>query len=332
MERRMLGKTGVEVSLLGFGCGAVGGLMVGGDPGDQERAVARALEMGINYFDTAAQYGNGRSETNLGRVLKSLKPKGITVGTKVRLPPTERGQIAAGIASALDQSLQRLQMEQVDLFQFHNAVVDKTSGASFGAASMLEDVVPAFEKLRQQGKIRFFGITAVGETAALHKVADSRAFDTAQVSYNLLNPSPGGAVPANYPAQDYGNLLAHTKAANMGVINIRVVAGGALSGSADRHPLGSPPPDPIGSGGSYDTDIARAQRLQPLVSEGHADSLIEASLRFVIANDAVSTVLLGYSTMEHLEYAARSINKGPLSAAGMARAAELQHGFVGEAR
>src|SRR5665213_1938314 len=106
----MLGKTGVEVSLLGFGCGAVGGLMVGGDPADQERAVARALEMGINYFDTAAQYGNGRSETNLGRVLKTLKPD-VTVGTKVRLPPTERGQIAAGIASALEASLSRLQME-----------------------------------------------------------------------------------------------------------------------------------------------------------------------------------------------------------------------------
>lgn len=332
MERRKLGRTGIEVSLLGFGCGAVGGLMVGGGPADQERAAARALDMGINYFDTAAQYGNGRSETNLGRVLKSLKPKGITVGTKVRLPPTERGQIAAGIASALDESLKRLQMEQVDLFQFHNAIVDKTSGANFSAASMLEDVVPAFEKLRQQGKIRFFGITAVGETPALHKVVDAQAFDTAQVSYNLLNPSPGGAVPGNYPAQDYGNLLGHTRAADMGVINIRVVAGGALSGSADRHPLGSPPPDPIGSGGSYNTDVARAQRLAPLVGEGHADSLIEASLRFVIANPGVSTVLLGYSTMEHLEYAARAINKGPLSEAAMARAAELQGGFAGEAR
>jgi len=331
VERRMLGRTGVEVSLLGFGCGAVGGLMVNGDPADQERAVARALEMGINYFDTAAQYGNGRSETNLGRVLKSLKPD-ITVGTKVRLPPTGRGEIGAGIAAALEASLKRLQLERVDLFQFHNAIVDRTSGANFGADTVLDEVVPAFDRLRQQGKIRFFGITAVGDTPALHRVVDARVFDTAQVSYNLLNPSPGGAVPAGYPAQDYGNLLGHTKAANMGVINIRVVAGGALSGSEDRHPLGSPPPDPIGSGGNYNTDVARARRLEPLVREGHADSLIEASLRFVIANDAVSTVLLGYSTIEHLEYAAKAINKGPLSTAGLARAGELQRGFAGEAR
>ncbi len=95
MEKRRLGKTGFEVSLLGFGCGAVGGLMTNGDPKDQERAVARALEIGINYFDTAAQYGSGRSETNLGRIWKSLKPKAY-VGTKVRLPPTERGKIGAG--------------------------------------------------------------------------------------------------------------------------------------------------------------------------------------------------------------------------------------------
>ncbi|HYM71862.1 MAG TPA: aldo/keto reductase [Stellaceae bacterium] len=331
MEKRRLGKTGFEVSLLGFGCGAVGGLMTNGNPADQERAVARALEMGINYFDTAAQYGNGRSETNLGRVIKSLKPD-IHVGTKVRLPPTERGQIAAAIAAALEQSLSRLQLERVDLFQFHNAIVGTTTGGNFSASDVLDEVVPAFDRLRQQGKLGFYGITAVGDTAALHRVVDAGAFATAQVSYNLLNPSPGGAVPAGFPAQDYGNLLAHTKAADMGVINIRVLAGGALSGSEDRHPLGSPPPAPIGSGGSYSTDVERARRLEPLVREGHADSLVEASLRYVIANDAVSTVLVGYSTMEHLEYAAAAINKGPLSPAALARAAELQRGFVGEAR
>ena len=79
MEKRRLGKTGFEVSVLGFGCGAVGGLMTNGDPADQERAVARALEIGINYFDTAAQYGDGQSETNLGRAIKTLKLRDIKV-------------------------------------------------------------------------------------------------------------------------------------------------------------------------------------------------------------------------------------------------------------
>ena len=331
MEQRVLGRTGLKVSVLGFGCGAVGGLMVKGEPADQERAVARALELGINYFDTAAQYGAGRSETNLGRVLKSLKPD-LYLGTKVRLPPTEPAQIGAAISAALEASLKRLQLERVDLFQFHNEIVDRTSGGEFAADTVLDEVVAAFERLRQEGKIRFFGITAVGGTSALHQVVDARAFDTAQVSYNLLNPSAGGAVPSGFPAQDYGNLLGHARAAEMGVINIRVLAGGALSGSEDRHPLGSPPPDPIGSGGSYATDVARARRLEPLVREGHADSLVEASLRFAIANDAVSTVLVGYSTLEQLEYAARAIGKGKLPPAALARAAELQRGFAGEPR
>ena len=116
-------------------------------------------------------------------------------------------------------------------------------------------------------------------------------------------------MPAGFPAQDYGDLLAHTKAANMGVINIRVLAGGALSGSEERHALASPPPDPIGSGSNYRIDVERARRFMPLVHEGHADSLVEAALRYVIAHEAISTVLIGIATIEQFEIAARSINK-----------------------
>ena len=332
MEKRRLGKTGLDVSLLGFGCGAVGGLMVGGAPADQERAVARALELGINYFDTAAQYGNGRSEENLGRVLKALKPSGIYIGTKVRLPPTEPGGIAAGITAALDASLKRLQLERVDLYQFHNAIVGVTEAGDFAAESMLEEVVPAFERLVQQGKIGHYGITAVGDTASLLRVVDARAFETAQVSFNLLNPSPGADVPPDFPAQDYSNLLTHTKAANMGVINIRVLAGGALSGSEERHAIASPPPAPIGSGSSYKIDVERARRFMPLVHEGHADSLVETAVRYVISSEAISTVLVGIATLEQFEIAARSINKGPLSPGALARIAEIQASFTGEAR
>src|SRR3954466_2319954 len=104
--------------------------MVKGEAADQERAVARALELGINYFDTAQMYGNGESEKNLGRVLKALKPD-VYVGSKVRLPPTERGQIGAAITASLEASLKRLGRDSVDLFQFHNAIVNSTTGADF---------------------------------------------------------------------------------------------------------------------------------------------------------------------------------------------------------
>src|SRR5206468_9465544 len=231
----------------------------------------------------------------------------VYVGTKVRLPPTEPGRIGDAITASLEASLQRLQLERVDLFQFHNAIVETNSGANFSADTVLDEVVPAFERLRAQGKCRFIGITANGETDALHRVVNACAFDTGQVSFNLLNPSPAGPMPDGYPAQDYRNLLGHLQAAEMGVIVIRVLAAGALSGTEERHPLGSPPPAPIGSGADYRRDVERARRLEPLVREGHADSLIEAALRYVIVQRAVSTVLVGYSTLEQLEYAARSI-------------------------
>ncbi len=331
MQTRTLGRTGIEVSVLGFGCGAVGGLMVKGDAADQERAVARALELGINYFDTAAMYGNGESERNLGRVLNSLKPD-LYLGTKVRVPAAERRNIAAAVTASLEASLQRLQRDHVDLFQLHNHILADGRDSDLTPEIVLGEVVPAFERLREQGKTRFYGITGVGDTAALHRVADARTFDTAQVGYNMLNPSAGRSVAQGYPAHDFGDLLAHTKMADMGVIAIRVLAAGALSGTEDRHPLGSPRVDPIGSGRDYRIDVARARRLEPVVRDGYADDLVEAAIRYVIAHPAVSTALVGYSTLEQLEYAAAAANKGPLPPAALERLMALQNSFVGEAR
>ncbi len=113
MEMRAYGRTGMTLSVLGFGCGAVGGLMVRGDPSDQERAIARAFDVGVNYFDTAVQYGNGESEKNLGRILQSLKPANAVVGTKVRLPSTGFGRIADTVTKSLEDSLTRLRRDRV---------------------------------------------------------------------------------------------------------------------------------------------------------------------------------------------------------------------------
>src|SRR5258707_13677840 len=121
MERRRLGNTGLEVSALGFGGGNVGGLMVRGTPAEQERAVARAVELGINYIDTAPSYGDGESEHNLGRVLKILRPN-IILGTKFRLQLDERGRVAEAITASLESSLRRLGLDRVDLLQLHNPI------------------------------------------------------------------------------------------------------------------------------------------------------------------------------------------------------------------
>lgn len=332
MEMRTYGRTGMRVSLLGFGCGAVGGLMVRGEPRDQERAIARALEVGVNYFDTAVQYGNGESEKNLGRILQALKPANAIVGTKVRLPSADFRRVAEAITTSLDGSLTRLRRDHVDIFHLHNAITPDGGREALSVKQVQDEVVPAFERLRADGKIRFLGLTAVGDTAALHQVVDSGAFGSAQVVYNMLNPSAAVALPANYPAQDYGRLFDRTKAAGTGVIAIRVLAGGALSGSAARHPIASPPPEPIGSAWTYNADIARAQRLMPLVAEGFVASLTEAATRFAITEPAVGTVLVGVATPQQFEDAFAAVEKGPLPAAALERLASLRQGFAGEAR
>jgi L-galactose dehydrogenase/L-glyceraldehyde 3-phosphate reductase len=332
MEMRTFGRTGMQVSILGFGCGAVGGLMVRGAAADQERAIARALEVGINYFDTAVQYGMGASETHLGRALAALKPKNALVGTKVRLPAADFGRIEAAVTASLDGSLGRLGLDHVDIFHLHNAITVNGGGDTLSAAQVLHEVVPAFQKLQAAGKTRFLGITAVGDTAALHQVIDANVFDSAQVSYNLLNPSAAEPLPEGYPAQDWGRLFDHTVKAGVGVVGIRVLAGGALSGSADRHPIASPPPEPIGSALSYGTDLERARRLMPLVSEGFAATLPEAATRFAISHPAMGTMLVGMATVDEFEAALAAVLKGPLSAAALQRLAALRAGFVGERR
>jgi L-galactose dehydrogenase/L-glyceraldehyde 3-phosphate reductase len=318
--------------LLGFGCGAVGGLMVRGTQADRERAVARALEVGINYFDTAVQYGDGASETHLGAALAQLRTADVLVGTKVRLPASAVGQIGAAVTASLDGSLRRLQREHVDVFHLHNAITTAGGGESLSVRQVFEEVVPAFQALQDAGKLRMLGLTAVGDTIALQQVIDSGAFGSAQISYNMLNPSAGHVLPPGYPAQDYGLLLEHARRAGVGAIGIRVLAGGALSGSAERHPIASPAPAPIGSALRYETDLARARRLMPLVAEGFAASLPEAAIRFAITHPAMSTILVGIASVEEFEAALLAVQKGPLPPAALQRAAELTSAFAGENR
>ena len=332
MEYRTFGRSGMKVSVLGFGCGAVGGFMVRGDHAEQERTVARAIDAGVNYFDTAVQYGDGESEKNLGRVLKNLKPANVFVGTKVRLPPADIGRIADAVRVSLEGSLKRLGLDHVDIFHLHNSITATGGGPALSVRQVLDDVVPAFERLRQEGRIRFLGMTAIGNTADLQQVIDARLFDSAQVVYNMLNPSAGEELPKSYPAQDYGRLFDHTKAAGVGVVGIRVLAGGALSGSAERHPIAGPAPEPIGSAMNYDADVERARRLMPLVKEGFAANLTEAATRFALSHPAMGTILVGLATPQQFEGSLAAVLKGPLPQAALERLSALRQAFSGEAR
>ena len=312
----------MKVSALAFGCGDVGGLMVRGTPAERERGVARALEHGINYLDTAPAYGSGESEKNLGQVLRALKPAAI-VGTKWRLVAADLADVSAAVARSVETSLGRLGLERVDLLHLHNLIGRVGEERPLGVARVLEAVVPAVRRLQEQGKVRFFGVTASGETGALHRALSSGAIDTAQVVFNLLNPTGAYEVPAGFPAQDYDRLLLLAREHGVGTIGIRAVAGGALSGQVARHPTAIPSVSPIASGPDYATDVVRARALEPLVAQGHAGSLIEAALRFTITGDAMSTVQIGCSDLAQLDFAAAAVNKGPLSPAALSTLAGI---------
>jgi aryl-alcohol dehydrogenase-like predicted oxidoreductase len=256
----------------------------------------------------------------------------VVVGTKVRLPAADVGNIGAAVAKSLEDSLARLQRDRVDIFHLHNAITATGGGVALSTRQVLDEVVPAFERLRREGKTRFLGLTAVGDTAALHQAIDSGAFDSAQAVYNMLNPSAATGLPAHYPAQDYGRLFDHTRAAGVGVIGIRVLAGGALSGSAERHPIASPAPEPIGSAMNYDADVARGRRLMPLIEAGFAASLTEAATRFATSHPVVGTILVGMATPQQFEDALAAVQKGPLPAIALDRLTALRQGFAGEAR
>ena len=320
MEYRDLGRTGLRLSMLGFGCGNVGGLIIRGAHQDRVRAVARALEAGINYFDTAPQYGNGQSEQNLGRVLREVQAEAY-VGTKVRIPPEEFGDLRGAITRSVEASLQRLGRESVDLIQLHNHIAHQRTpqDASLSVSDVLGDIVAAFQSLQSQGKVKFYGITALGDTAALHELIESGTLYSAQVCYNVLNPSAGHPVPASFPNQDFGQLIDRAAAKYMGCIGIRVLAAGALSGVMERHPIAVPNVAPIGTGADYQADVKLAQALRFLTAEGYAASLVEAAMRFAWTNPRLSTTLVGFSSLDHLEQAITAAERGGLPASAMHR-------------
>ncbi|MCB4822526.1 aldo/keto reductase [Roseicella aerolata] len=319
MEQRVLGRTGLTVSALGYGAGAVGGLMVRGSPAEQERSLARAFEAGITYVDTAPLYGNGESEKNLGRALRALGAEPV-LGTKVRLPAEARGDIGGAIAASLEASLRRLGRESVELFQLHDEI---GTPEGLTVEQVLGEAVPALQRLQRQGKCRFLGITALGEVPALRAVLESGVFDTAQIPFNALNPSWLAPGHPGLPAQDFTGLGALAAARGMGLIGIRILAAGALSGEAGRHPVAMQAVAPIASGPSYEADLAAARRLLPLVEAGMAGSLAELAIRHAAFAPGMGCALIGTASVEQLEAAIAAVEKGPLSPGAVERMGAL---------
>ena len=327
MNYRTLGRTGLRVSEVGFGCGNVGGLMVRGSFQEQLEGVQRALDLGVNYFDTAPSYGDGLSETNLGRVLDHLKPQ-AWVATKVNM---RHGlDDIKGVAHrSLEDSLKRLGRDSVDLFQLHDGITMQRGGGISGETIGIDDVLgkdgvaDAFDALRSEGLTRFTGFTGNGDTGALHKVVDSGRFDVVQAYYNLLNPSAGVSIPPGFVGHDFRHLIDRAAGHDMGVVVIRVMAAGALGGASSRQGHASPTiGSPMVTDSAYDTDEERTSKLDFLVS-GDIQSRPQAAVRFALMHTGVSTVLVGFSSRAQIEEGASASEKRPIPHEALSRLHQL---------
>jgi L-galactose dehydrogenase/L-glyceraldehyde 3-phosphate reductase len=312
VEIRPLGKTGLQVSALGFGCGSVGGLMVRGAPEDQVAAVRRALDAGITYFDTAPSYGDGRSEEALGRALHALHAhNAVVLGTKLRLREEELHDPYPAVRASLTESLVRLGRPAVDLVQLHNQLTSESreGGVSLEQAAAVAD---AMRRLVHDGLTSHIGFTGMGDTEEVRAVIAGGCFDTVQSYFNALNPSAGHA-GASGGSQDFEDLIGDAAHHGMGVIAIRVMAGGALVGHEERVPNASPMGGAMVPGSGYRDDVSRARRLAGLATELGMENTMEMGVRFVLAKPGVSTALVGISNLDQLEDAIRWAERGPVA-------------------
>src|SRR5919109_55610 len=304
MQYRTVGKTGVKISEIGFGCGNNAVLMVKAPYEDQLRAVRHALDQGITFFDTAFAYGLGKSEENLGRILNDLGANPV-ISTKVRLEADAVGDVKGATIQAVEAGLARLKRDRVDFVQLHTRVtLERGMGKRFSLASKdvlgPNGVIDGFKTMRDRGKVGYFGFSGLGDPKALHELVDSGEFHGFQCYYNLLNPSAGQPVPAGFSALDYGLILDRAAAKGMGAFVIRVLAAGALT--SDPSTGGGSSSEPLSPGSDYAIDLQRAEKVKVALGIDGKD-LTQAAIRFGLMNQKVSTVLVGFSNTTHVDEA-----------------------------
>ena len=304
MQYRTVGRTGVKVSEIGFGCGNNAVLMVKAPYEEQVKVVRRALDAGITFFDTAFAYGLGKSEENLGRVLKELGANPV-ISTKIRLEADCVGDVKAATVRAVEDGLNRLGRERVDFVQLHTRVtlergMDKRFSLTPADVLGANGVIAGFKTVRERGKVGFFGFSGLGDTAALHELVDSGEFHGFQCYYNLLNPSAGHAVAKNFSAQDYGLILDRAAAKGMGAFVIRVLASGALTASPPA--AGGSSGNTLSPGSDYPLDLQRTEKVKAALGVTGTE-LTHAAIRFGLMSQNVSTTLVGFSNPTHVDEA-----------------------------
>lgn len=312
MMTRRLGKSGIEVSAMGMGCWAIGGPWTWAQPGEEPfpagwgqvddaesiRAIHAALDLGINFFDTAANYGAGHSEQILGKALAERRSS-VVIATKFghmvneakKVVHKDDDQILGNLRQDCENSLRRLKTDYIDIYQLHEASYDPEK------APLVMDIL---KELVKEGKIRFYGwSTDLPDRARLF--ADGEHCTAIQFALNVNHDNP--------------EMRALCAQFNLGGINKSPLNKGILTGkfSADS----TFPEDDIRYGLNFKEGVP-AERLKQLeavrevlTAQGH--TLAQASLAYIWALDERMVPIPGFKTVQQVEENAGALELGPLS-------------------
>ena len=301
MQQRPFGELGAASALtLGGGIGQVWG------PTTRDECVAtvrEAVDSGIDVLDLAPSYGNGEAETVIGDAFDGSLPSGVRVTTKCRVGGAPPSQVYDLLSESLNASLQRMKLDHVDVMFLHNWVTLGGEGAerTTTAQVVAEAVAPAFERLAAEGRIRYWGLTGIGEPDAIISLLnDGPRPGYVQCIANLLD-SAGGLRRFSGPARPR-EIIAAANANGAAVMGIRAVQAGALTSAFDR-PIPADHPD--------SADYDRAAPFREIAAE-LGDSPAYLAHRYALSVPGVSTVVLGVKDRRELRECIDAEAAGPL--------------------
>ena len=321
MEYNSLGRTGLNVSRVGFGGGGIGEVWGPTTRDEAVRAIHRALDLGINYFDVAPAYGDGKAEEALGIALEG-RAEDVIIGTKVRIASTDMKDVTGAVTRSVEKSLKLLKRDSIDILHVHNRFTEKRGETlnSLAANDVMGAVLEAYRVAQQAGKTRFIGLSAMDHhVPTLEQIMGTGEWDTILAYYNLLNWTAQSPVPLGIEIFDNGQNILTAKKHNMGVIGIRSHAAGALTAAVDR---------PVPTDNELlNQDVASAAQLGFLIDDS-VSNLSQAALVFCLMNEDIHTTVPGVKNQSEAEEIAGCINLPPFSAEQLTRLRELyEKGF-----
>jgi L-galactose dehydrogenase len=294
MQYRILGKTGLHVSVMGLGCGGHSrlGLATGKTETQAVALVQQALSLGINFLDTAESYG---TEGVVGQAIKNTPSESVILSTKLSPHYQDRMTTGAELMERFNGTLSRLQTDHVDILHLHGVTADEY-------AYCVTELVPALETLRAEGKVRFIGITEAfipdPQHAMTVQAIKDDCWDVMMVGFNFLNQSARERV------------FAATQAKNIGVLGMFAVRRAISRPEVLREVLGE-----LASLGLLERDAIDLDTLAPLLPSGTSESdLTDIAYRFCNNEPGMHVVLSGTGNPEHLASNAQSLIAPPLSA------------------